>query len=87
MNYEKTNFFQIYLDVATSTYFNTDQSKLEFQKQILLRFTTVGDGTNNGTYVLDKIPPNLYVIVNNRVVALPQPKPTAKLNSDVIRAG
>jgi hypothetical protein len=75
------------LDVATSTYFNIDQSKLEFSKQILLRFTTIGDATNNGIYVLDKLPPNLHVIVNNRVVALPQPKPTAKPNSDVIRPG
>jgi hypothetical protein len=42
---------------------------------------------NNGTNAPDKLPPNLYVIVNNRVVALPQPKPTAKPNSDVIRPG
>jgi hypothetical protein len=75
------------LDVATSTYFNNDQSKLEFCKQILLRFTTIGDATNNGTYALDKLPPNLHVIINNRVVTLPQPKPTAKPTSDVIRPG
>ncbi|CAF1034783.1 unnamed protein product [Rotaria sp. Silwood1] len=74
-------------DVATSTYFNADQSKLEFRKQILLRFTTIGDVTNNGKYALDKLPPNLYVFVNNKVVPLPQPKPTAKPNSDVIRPG
>ncbi|CAF1007176.1 unnamed protein product, partial [Adineta ricciae] len=75
-------------DVATSTYFNTDQSKIEYRKQILLRFTTVGgDAMNNGINAPDKLPPNLYVIVNNRVVPLPQPKPTAKPNSDVIRPG
>ena len=73
--------------MATSTYFNIDQSKLEFRKQILLRFTTIGDINNNGIYVIDKLPPNLYVFVNNKVVALPQPKPTAKPNSDVIRPG
>lgn len=76
-----------YLDVSTSTYFNSDQSKLEFRKQILLRFTTLGDATNNGPYAVDKLPANLHVIVNNRVVPLPQPKPTAKPNSDVIRPG
>lgn len=74
-------------DVATSTYFNPDQSKLEFRKQILLRFTTIGDATNNGNYAIDKLPTNLHVIVNNRIVVLPQPKPTAKPNSDVIRPG
>jgi hypothetical protein len=42
---------------------------------------------NNGINAPDKLPPNLYVIVNNRVVPLPQPKPTAKPNSDVIRPG
>jgi len=73
--------------VATSTFYNADQSKLEFRKQILLRFTTIGDQSTNSTYAQDKLPPNLYVIVNNRVVALPQPKPTAKPNSDVIRPG
>ncbi len=73
--------------MATSTYFSSDQSKLEFRKQILLRFTTIGDATNNGTFALDKLPANLHVIVNNRVVALPQPKPTAKPNSDVVRPG
>ena len=73
--------------MATSTYFNPDQSKLEFRKQILLRFTTIGDATNNGSYAMDKVPTNLHVIVNNRIVALPQPKPTAKPNSDVVRPG
>lgn len=77
----------LYLDVATSTYFNSDQSKLEFRKQILLRFTTIGDMSNSGPYALDKLPPNLYIFVNNKVVSLPQPKPTAKPNSDVIRPG
>ena len=75
------------LDVATSTFLNTDQSKLDFRKQILLRFTTIGDASNNGTYAMDKLPTNLHVIVNNRIVALPQPKPTAKPNSDVVRPG
>lgn len=75
------------LDVATSTFFNTDQPKLEYRKQIMLRFTTIGDATNNGTYAMDKLPTNLHVIVNNRIVTLPQPKPTAKPNSDVIRPG
>jgi len=84
---KKIIIFSFILDVATSTYFNIEQSKLEFCKQILLRFTTIGDATNNGTYVLDKLPPNLHIIVNNRVVTLPQPKPTAKPNSDVIRPG
>lgn len=42
---------------------------------------------NSGINAPDKLPPNLYVIVNNRVVPLPQPKPTAKPNSDVIRPG
>ncbi|CAF1044545.1 unnamed protein product [Adineta steineri] len=75
-------------DVATSTFFNSDQSKVEYRKQILLRFTTIGgDSMNNGINAPDKLPPNLYVIVNNRVVPLPQPKPTAKPNSDVIRPG
>ena len=73
--------------MATSTFINNEQAKLEFRRQILLRFTTVGDLNNNGLYALDKLPPNLYVIVNNRVVTLPQPKPTAKPNSDVVRAG
>lgn len=73
--------------MATSTFFNPDQSKLEFRKQILLRFTTIGDATNNGNYAMDKLPTNLHVIVNNRIVALPQPKPTAKPNSDVVRPG
>lgn len=78
----------IILDVATSTFYNTDQSKIEYRKQILLRFTTIGgDTNNNGINAPDKLPPNLYVIVNNRVVPLPQPKPTAKPNSDVIRPG
>lgn len=76
------------LDVATSTFFNTDQSKIEYRKQILLRFTTIGnDSINSSINAPDKLPPNLYVIVNNRVVPLPQPKPTAKPNSDVIRPG
>jgi hypothetical protein len=76
------------IDVATSTFFNTDQSKIEYRKQILLRFTTIGgDSMNNTINAPDKLPPNLYVIVNNRVVPLPQPKPTAKPNSDVIRPG
>ena len=76
------------LDVATSTFFNVDQSKIEYRKQILLRFTTIGgDSMNNAINAPDKLPPNLYVIVNNRVVPLPQPKPTAKPNSDVIRPG
>ena len=75
-------------DVATSTFFNTDQSKIEYRKQVLLRFTTIGgDSMNSGMSAPDKLPPNLYVIVNNRVVSLPQPKPTAKPNSDVIRPG
>jgi hypothetical protein len=81
------NFIEFYLDIATSTYLGTDQSTLEYRKQIILRFTTIGDSTNNGVYVLDKLPPNLYIIVNNRVVTLPQPKPTTKPNSDVIRPG
>jgi hypothetical protein len=42
---------------------------------------------SNGITAPDKLPPNLYVIVNNRIVPLPQPKPTAKPNSDVIRPG
>ncbi|CAF1297088.1 unnamed protein product [Rotaria magnacalcarata] len=75
-------------DVATSTFFNTDQSKIEYRKQILLRFTTIGgDSTFNYTNAPDKLPPNLHVIVNSRAVLLPQPKPTAKPNSDVIRPG
>jgi hypothetical protein len=79
---------ELNLDVATSTFFNTDQSKIEYRKQILLRFTTIGgDSMNSGINAPDKLPPNLYVIVNNRVVPLPQPKPTAKPNSDVIRPG
>jgi len=76
------------IDVATSTFFNIDQSKIEYRKQILLRFTTIGnDSMNNSINAPDKLPPNLYVIVNNRVVPLPQPKPTAKPNSDVVRPG
>lgn len=83
----RDNLF-VHLDVATSTYFNADQSKIEYRKQILLRFTTVsGDTMAHGSQAPDKLPPNLYVIVNNRVVPLPQPKPTAKPNSDVIRPG
>lgn len=83
------NIDQIYLDVGTSTYFNADQSKIEYRKQILLRFTTIGghDHMHNNSFVPDKLPPNLCVIVNGRVVPLPQPKPTAKPNSDVIRPG
>ncbi len=74
--------------MATSTFFNIDQSKIEYRKQILLRFTTIGgDSMNNAINAPDKLPPNLYVIVNNRVVPLPQPKPTAKPNSDVVRPG
>lgn len=42
---------------------------------------------HNNSFVPDKLPPNLCVIVNGRVVTLPQPKPTAKPNSDVIRPG
>lgn len=42
---------------------------------------------NNAINAPDKLPPNLYVIVNSRVVPLPQPKPTAKPNSDVVRPG
>ncbi|CAF0997018.1 unnamed protein product [Rotaria sordida] len=75
-------------DVATSTFYSTDQSKIEYRKQILLRFTTIGgDSTHNGINAPDKLPPNLHVIVNSRAVLLPQPKPTAKPNSDVIRPG
>jgi hypothetical protein len=80
--------FFIYSDVATSTYFNADQSKIEYRKQILLRFTTIGtDNLTSHGLAPDKLPPNLYVVVNNRIVPLPQPKPTAKPNSDVIRPG
>lgn len=83
-----SNVHFIFLDVATSTFFNTDQSKIEYRKQILLRLTTIGgDSAHNGTNAPDKLPPNLHVIVNSRAVPLPQPKPTAKPNSDVIRPG
>lgn len=79
---------EVILDVATSTYFNTDQSKIEYRKQILLRFTTLGgDLSTTGGLSPDKLPPNLCIIVNGRGVPLPQPKPTAKPNSDVIRPG
>ncbi|CAF1281055.1 unnamed protein product [Didymodactylos carnosus] len=72
-------------DVSTSTYFNTDSQRLEYRKQILLRFTTVEKGYTGEQP--DKLPPNLYVLVNGRVVTLPLPKPTSKPNADVVRPG
>ena len=78
----------MYLEVATSTYFNADQSKIEYRKQILLRFTTLGsESPAYSGCCPDKLPPNLCILINGRGVQLPQPKPTAKPNSDVIRPG
>ena len=70
-----------------STYLAEDPSQIEYQKQILLRFTLVGESYHHSAYAQDHLPPNLSVIVNNKIVILPQPKPTAKPNSDIIRPG
>ncbi|CAF1594452.1 unnamed protein product, partial [Didymodactylos carnosus] len=72
-------------DVSTSTYFNTESQRLEYRKQILLRFTTLEKGQTSEQQ--DKLPPNLYILVNGRVATLPQPKPTSKPNADVVRPG
>ena len=61
--------------------------KLEFKKQILLRFTTIGGPHNQNAYALDHLPPNLTVIVNNKSVTLSQPKASTKPNADISRLG
>jgi hypothetical protein len=75
------------LDVATSTYIGDESSQIEYQKQVLLRFTLISDAYMHSNSMQDHLPPNLNVIVNNKIVNLPQPKPTAKPNSDIIRPG
>lgn len=76
------------LDVATSTYFNpSDPSKIEYKKQILLRFTSLDSTSYVNGYARDNLPMNLCLTVNHKNVLLPQPKASSKPNSDILRPG
>ncbi|KAI0983368.1 hypothetical protein GJ496_000234 [Pomphorhynchus laevis] len=73
-------------DVAVSRFWSTENNQWQYAINIQLRICKFTDGVQM-IDMEDNLPPNLYILVNNRIISLPMPKPTSRPNAEVLRPG